>query len=283
MNAKTKTYFLLLCLLAISFNSSQASLGDNLTLGISIPENKTEYVNIFGVEPTDGQLTAIKNSTNLYGADYFTMKSVSDFYRLIAVSNNPIAIVGHNEKGVFYFPSGESLPIQEMTNALVRLGKSAVFLSCNASRYTNYPATSLKINYGDAFRIASSIEAELEKNSLGEVVREKDRPSLPTVSPTLRTSSRSQQTNKCLCCNLSKTSGSKLSTKTSRVSYSNPSRNLSSSIRATSFEKAVNTTINKAEIRKILTSSPAKVVYAAAATGAVVLVVDIIGPDSSDE
>lgn len=74
-------------------------------------------------------------------------------------------IIGHNENGLYYFPNGSSIKLQEIVPILQ--GLPAIFLSCNAKSYLKDIATSVdfKLTYSEAMIILNDLN-NIETNCL---------------------------------------------------------------------------------------------------------------------
>lgn len=124
----------------------------------ALPKDPKEYEKVFGYEPTGGELDTVRRSLRTeYGQQIQTVKTLSDFQRVLDSSEQPLVLVGHNEEGVFRFASGESRPIDQLSKMVEESDKIGVFLTCRGSCYTDAPAPRFKINWVDALILAAVI------------------------------------------------------------------------------------------------------------------------------
>ncbi|MEL6466375.1 MAG: hypothetical protein AAFQ58_15530 [Pseudomonadota bacterium] len=113
----------------------------------ALPDHSTEFVSIFGREPTLAMLdeTATTNrSLNAFDDAAQSAKSADDIAQVISVSDeNVIAIIGHNDGGKLIFPDGSQLEISEVANMCAAAEKRCVVLSCESSEFMADNETSI--------------------------------------------------------------------------------------------------------------------------------------------
>lgn len=74
-----------------------------------------------------------------------------------------IIVVGHNDRGKFYFADGSSLPLKEMASLMTQKGKRHCFLSCVARSYVTGPAAETTITPLEAAAVVSDVTRLLEQ------------------------------------------------------------------------------------------------------------------------
>lgn len=168
-------------LIILIFNFPLEAFGQE-TL-ILLPETETEFQALYNYVPTDAELNKV-NSISPDEGKVFIVKNKNDLFLHLDNSNSYYTIIGHNESGILYLPSGEKISIKIIEERITSQSKKIFFLSCNASRYTQLPATSLKTNFSKAINISNRIEKEFERylNRKRSVVPKK---SISTLVPDL--------------------------------------------------------------------------------------------------
>ena len=140
------------------------------TIFISQPVSETEFNNIFGNEAmlTDQNksILNLKVPEQIYETSYvekgYSRDDLIKQLRFHKENRNYLkyfVLIGHNEDGKFFLPSGESMKLSEIEEYLH--GEKAIFISCNSNNYINDNSIGLdfKIRYNEAFQIITKIEA----------------------------------------------------------------------------------------------------------------------------
>jgi hypothetical protein len=149
----------------------------NTIVLVSMPNDKAEFKNIFQRNPSDHEMiniislftenSSVKNINFLRNADDIDkiLKNVIDNYRNgkkdLSFPKLGFSVIGHNEKGNFYFPDGNHVTLQEVERKLQDF--AVMFLSCNSKSILPHSATAIdyKLSYNEAFNIAKDFNSEV--------------------------------------------------------------------------------------------------------------------------
>jgi len=142
----------------------------NTIIILSIPSSEAEFKNIFKRNPSKQELENITVLLNQYKGrkNVYELKEEEDLERMMKRLNENynnkkydisyprigFSVVGHNEKGDFFFPNGKSL---NLDNIQKKIDGPAMFLSCNAQDY-GVTGVNYKLTYSEALNIASDID-----------------------------------------------------------------------------------------------------------------------------
>jgi hypothetical protein len=167
------TLFLLHLICTVGYGQNNQNIMDrpNTVIIISMPANEEEFFNIFKRSPKAHELESItpllsqyKDLKNVYilkhPDDLDKIKKTilgkaekglyDEYYPRIGFS-----IVGHNDKGNFYFPDGTYMKLEDVERKLG--GAPAMFLSCNAKDY-GVTGVDYKLTYPEALSIATKLD-----------------------------------------------------------------------------------------------------------------------------
>jgi hypothetical protein len=135
---------------------------------ISIPNNSSEFYNVFKRQPSEAELANVIELRNKYKgmSNVYLLSEEADIDKIInkiidewtTIPSIGINIIGHNEKGNFFFPNGSSVKLEDIVPKLK--GLTAYFLSCNAKSYIKNlaPAVDFKLTYTDALKISNDMD-----------------------------------------------------------------------------------------------------------------------------
>lgn len=169
-----KILFTLLSIVSISATYSQElTLFDrpNTIILLSMPANENEFNNIFKRSPSQSELSDITTLLNQYEGlkNVYVLKEPSDLDKImktiLSKADNKqydeyiprigFSVVGHNDKGSFYFPDGTAMKLEEVEKKF--RGIPGMFLSCNAKKY-GVTGVDYKLTYSEALDIASDLD-----------------------------------------------------------------------------------------------------------------------------
>ncbi|PSL28354.1 hypothetical protein [Chitinophaga ginsengisoli] len=144
-----------LAILLIDFTYGQKlTLFDrpNTIMLLSMPANEEEFFNIFKRKPGIGELGNIVTLLNQHEdlKNVYIIKKSSDLgiiMKYIMSKGNEdnydeylprigFTIIGHNDRGNFYFPDGTTMKLENIEKDL--MGIPGMFLSCNAKKIWSY-------------------------------------------------------------------------------------------------------------------------------------------------
>lgn len=169
-----KILLTLLTILSISVvRSQELTLFDrpNTIILLSMPANESEFQNIFQRSPEQGELNNITTLLNQYkgSKNVYVLDGPDDLEKIMKkimskadnkkydeyIPRIGFSVVGHNDKGNFYFPNGASMKLEDVEKKLY--GVPAMFLSCNAKKY-GVTGVDYKLTYPEALSIASDLD-----------------------------------------------------------------------------------------------------------------------------
>lgn len=172
MKKVISTLLFLLFIVAV-FGQNELTLFDrpNTTIILSMPANEVEFNNIFKRKPSTDELKNITTLLNQYKGEknVYVLNQPDDLEKImktIADKGNKnlydeyyprigFSVVGHNDKGEFYFPNGTSMKLEDVEKKFG--GFPAMFLSCNAKEY-GVTGVDYKLTYSEALDIATDID-----------------------------------------------------------------------------------------------------------------------------
>lgn len=141
------------------------------TIFISQPVSESEFKNIFGQDKIltkeNKSILEEKIPKEVFKTSYvekgYSKEDLIKHLRWYNESRDLLSyfiLIGHNDKGVFYLPNGESIQLKEIEEYLQGFGKRAIIISCNSDEFLNQKNIGLnfKLNYSEAFELVSNIE-----------------------------------------------------------------------------------------------------------------------------
>ena len=210
----------LLILLSILFisvaRSQEQTIFDrpNTIILLSMPANESEFQNIFKRNPEQGELNNIVTLLNQYKGlkNIYVVDGPDDLDKIMKkimskgdnkkydeyIPRIGFSVVGHNDKGNFYFPNGASMKLEDVEKKLYEV--PAMFLSCNAKKY-GVTGVDYKLTYSEALTIASDIDnivTEMHDKRACNIYFDSPRKIATTMLKTLNDKSRVKYTAKFL-------------------------------------------------------------------------------------
>jgi hypothetical protein len=138
----------------------------------AVPENADEFIRIRGRRPNWFELRDINKAIKSFDAIELATggvvasrdKTKQGFINFVEKAEEELIIViGHNERGNFYFGDGSNLPLKEMASLITQKGKRHCFLSCVARKYVEGPAAETSITPLEAVAIVREVNQLVEQ------------------------------------------------------------------------------------------------------------------------
>ena len=134
------------------------------------PEGRVQFEHVYGHEPTDAELNSIRSLREKYGGQIEYAETLEDLKQKILKSSDQLfIIIGHNSKGDFRFPSGESIQLDLLSGFFETSDKIPVFLTCRGSCYIDAPAPGRKMKMSHAFALAEDLSDRFGNFNVSEV------------------------------------------------------------------------------------------------------------------
>ncbi len=186
----------------------------NTIILLSMPANESEFNEIFKRSSTQEELDNIVTLLNQYKdlKNVYVLKEPADLDKIMKIVLNKYAkeeydeaiprigfsVVGHNDKGNFYFPDGTSMKLDDVEKKFN--GIPGMFLSCNAKKY-GVTGVDYKLTYSEALSIASDIDnivTEMHEKKACNIYFDTPRKIATTMLETLNRNSKIKYTAKFL-------------------------------------------------------------------------------------
>lgn len=137
---------------------------------VAWPTNQKEYERVFGYEASTGELQELAALRGKHAPNAVGLRSLGDLNRALSEDGPLAVLIGHNDRGVFRFPSGEQVALKEMEERVNGSGKIGVFLTCGGSCYVDSPATRWKTTFNDALVLAGLIGRSIGSQDTEQLV-----------------------------------------------------------------------------------------------------------------
>lgn len=152
----------------------------NFRVFSAVPENADEFARIRGRRPNPLDRWDVSEAKKQFDSLDLAARGVvvsqdrtkQGFINFVeSTEEELIIVIGHNDRGKFYFADGNSLPLKEMASLITRRGKRYCFLSCVARKYVSGPAAEIPITPVEAAAIMSDVNRLLEQRQQQAVER----------------------------------------------------------------------------------------------------------------
>lgn len=146
----------------------------NVRVFSAVPENADEFARIRGRRPNLLDRWDVSEAKKQFDSLELAARGVvvsqdrtkQGFINFVASTEEELIIViGHNDRGKFYFVDGKSLPLKEMASLITQKGKKYCFLSCVARKHVAGPAAETSITPLEAVAVVRDVNQLLEQRS----------------------------------------------------------------------------------------------------------------------
>lgn len=146
----------------------------NIRVFSAVPENADEFARIRGRRPSPLDRWDVSQAKKQFDSLELAARGVvvsqdrtkQGFINFVeAAEEELIIVIGHNDRGKFYFVDGSSLPLKEMASLITQKGKKYCFLSCVARKHVAGPAAETTITPFEAVAVVRDVNQLLEQRS----------------------------------------------------------------------------------------------------------------------
>ena len=144
---------------------------NNISLLAVAPTTESDFKDIFGLLPTKKRLSVMSkvksNLDDLKMPKKYTNKkwNKTTFGKYIKENDSPfIAILGHNENGMFKFSGNSEMKLNDMAKICNQHNKNCIFISCSSNDWIKeHNQLSIKpvINYNEAIYIINKLSSQV--------------------------------------------------------------------------------------------------------------------------
>ena len=207
--------FLSILSVGVAFGQEQTLFDrPNTIIVLSMPADENEFNNIFKKDPAQNELNSIVALLDQYKGlkNVYVLKEPADLEKIMKtilskadkkkydeyIPRIGFSVVGHNDKGDFYFPNGATMKLEDVEKKF--LGIPGMFLSCNAKQY-GVTGVDYKLTYAEALNIATDIDdivTEMHDKKACNIYFDTPRKIATTMLETLNRRSRIKYTGKFL-------------------------------------------------------------------------------------